>query len=245
MLIKNILCMTIFVIFSTTSFADQLGLPAFSENDQIIHHTAFSLKYDEDCKQAAWVAYRLVPAQWDHSIKRVDDFRPDPKVKGASASLGDYRRSGYDRGHLAPAASMKYSRIAMSESFYLSNMSPQEPGFNRGIWAKLESLVREWAQTHDELYVVTGPLLAVGARGSIGANQVCVPKFYFKVVLDYKEPGLKAIGFILPNAPSSDHFEKFVFTVDDIETLSGIDFFPALPDQVEEYLEANTDFSLW
>lgn len=245
MKIKIFLLVVFLGAFSGILYADQLGLPAFSEQDQIIHHTAFSLKYDENCKQAAWVAYKIVPAQWKSSVKRSDNFRPDPRVGDTSASLKDYRRSGYDRGHLAPAASMKYSAITMSESFYLSNMSPQKPGFNRGIWAKLESLVRDWAKTHEELYVVTGPLLAKGFLKTIGPNQVCVPRFYFKVILDYKEPDIKAIGFILPNDSSARPLDHFVFTVDEIELLSGFDFFPLLPDHIEEYLESSANYSSW
>jgi endonuclease G len=91
--------------------------------------------------------------------KRKDNFRSDPKVKTGSAALSDYKGSGYDRGHLAPAADFKWSATAMSESFYMSNMSPQVPGFNRGIWKNIESTVRNWAVENDEIYIVTGPVL--------------------------------------------------------------------------------------
>lgn len=177
-------------------------------------------------------------------MKRTNNFRPDQKVKTGSATLTDYKGSGYDRGHLAPAADMKWSATAMSESFYMSNMSPQRPGFNRGIWKRLEQLVRTWAVEYEEIHVVTGPVLK-GSFKSIGPNQVSVPEYYYKVVLDYKKPELKGIGLILANASSKKPLRNYAVTIDYVESITGINFFVDLPDNIEEEIESNLDLSMW
>ncbi len=140
---------------------------------------------------------------------------------------------------------MKWSPDAMSSSFYMSNMSPQNPSFNRGIWKKLEEQVRKWAVENREIYVVTGPVLTDGPYQDISVNKVAIPKHYFKVVLDYLEPELKAIGFILPNMKGSDPLAQYAVTVNEVERITDIDFFYVLSDDVEEMLESELDLSLW
>jgi len=190
------------------------------------------------------VAYRLTSGQIEGSIGRTNDFRIDYKVKTGSASLSDYKGSGYDRGHLAPAADFKWSSTAMSESFFMSNMSPQLPGFNRGIWKKLEGSVRNWADDNGEIHVVTGPILT-GSYPSIGSNQVSIPNYYYKVILDYKEPEIKGIGFILPHQKSKSSLQSFAVTIDEVERKTGIDFYHSLPDEIENQIESSIDVSKW
>ncbi len=146
---------------------------------------------------------------------------------------------------LEPAADMKWFSAARSDSFFMSNMSPQNPGFNRGIWRKLEEWIRDQALANEEVYVATGPVLTDGPFQEIGPNGVDVPKQYYKVVLDYKVPDLKAIGFILPNQSSSLSLSTYAVPVDQVEALTGLDFFHILPDEIEEYLEAATDWLSW
>ncbi len=176
-------------------------LPLHTSNHRIIEHSAYILEYNEKYEHAEWVIYLLTQDRVSGSSERTDNFRPDPKVKTHSASLADYKGSGYDRGHLAPAADMKWSENVMSESFFMSNMSPQKPGFNRGIWKRLESIVRTWAIENDEIYVVTGPVLSDNLS-AIGTNEVAIPEYYYKIILDYKEPEIKGIGFVVPNKSS-------------------------------------------
>lgn len=223
---------------------DNVGLPAYTTEDDIIIHTAYTLKYSEEHEQAEWVAYKLTAERVRGSYKRTNDFRPDPKVKTGSASLSDYKGSGYDRGHLAPAGDMKWSATAMSESFYMSNMSPQVPGFNRGIWKKLEEQVRTWAKANEEIYIVTGPVLTDNLP-LIRRNKVAVPNHYYKVILDYKEPELKGIGFVLPNESSKKSLQTYAVSIDSVEALTGIDFFPAVPDSSEEVIEATVGIDKW
>ena len=212
--------------------------PSADPADQLIVHKAYALQYSEPHEQAAWVLYRITAEQLQGSVNRTDDFRADEAVATSSASLEDYRGSGYDRGHMAPAAAMAWSAEIMSESFLLSNISPQNPAFNRGIWRELEALVRSWANLHDELFVVTGPVLSE-QLSSIGPNRVSVPERYYKVILDLRMPIIAGIGFILPNGPANKPIERYAVTIDSVEAVTGIDFFPALVDLVEEQVESH------
>ena len=126
----------ILLLFSSTLIAQEL-LPT-STTGQIIKHQYFTLSYSEPHEQAEWVYYKLTPQLINGTQSRTDNFRTDPMVTSGSAQLNDYKGSGFDRGHLCPAADMKINRDAMSETFYMSNMSPQHPSFNRGIWKKLK-----------------------------------------------------------------------------------------------------------
>ena len=162
----------------------KLEIPKTNSKDKIITHTGYSLLYNETHEQANWIAYDLTAEETNKLFERTDKFISDPKVKTGTASDKDYKGSGYDRGHLAPASDMGWSTTAMAESFYYSNMSPQTPSFNRGIWKKLEELVRTCAIENNTIYVVTGPVLTNGLQ-TIGPNKVSVPNYYYKVVLDY------------------------------------------------------------
>ncbi|MFC1489813.1 DNA/RNA non-specific endonuclease [Candidatus Latescibacterota bacterium] len=218
--------------------------PNHSSQDQIIEHLTYSLKYNESYEQADWVIYLLSSDHLNGTQERTENFRIDPDVETGSAALDDYKYSGYDRGHLAPAGDMTWSYNAMSESFYLSNMSPQDASFNRGIWKKLESYVRTWASENEEIYVVTGPILAETLQ-TIGVNNVAVPDYFYKVILDYKEPELKGLGFILKNESSQSSVESFAVSIDAVEALTGIDFFPSIPDSEENLIEYSCDVSKW
>ncbi len=230
---------------SGTAYIQDLELPANPDNLPITRHTGFSLLYDEEHEQPVWVAYHLTQEELYGTDKRKDNFRSDPTIPTESASLADYRGSGYDRGHLIPAADLSWSEEAMSDSFYMSNMSPQAPQFNRGIWSTLEATVRNFADTEGEVYVVTGPILTDGPYETIGQNEVSVPKHYYKVILDYAEPEFKAIGFVLPNEGSSERVESFATTVREVEQLTSLDFFHLLPDDLEDKLESSYSLSDW
>lgn len=217
-----------------------------SEKDVLIEHRFYTLSYSEKDEQAKWVAYELSRESVNSFIaERTDDFREDPKVKSGSARLSDYRGSGYDRGHLCPAGDMTFSRLAMSESFYLSNMSPQDKSFNRGVWKELEQQVRDWARANKHLYVVTGPVLGKRMARKIGDSRVSVPKAYYKVLLDLREPEQKAIAFLIPNEKQTLPLDAFAMSIDDLEAATSIDFFPSLPNQQEDALESSFNSSRW
>lgn len=219
--------------------------PAYSADQAIIERPYYTLRYNEEHEQAVWVAYRLsADSLSQEKFDRKDDFRRDPRVRTGSAELSDYRGSGYDRGQLAPAADFSYDEFALSQTFYMSNMSPQSPSFNRGIWKKLEEQVREWSLENSEIYVVTGPVLNKEFN-TIGDNKVSVPEYYYKIILDIDKPGIKAIAFLLKNEKSSVPLNTFAVSIDEIEKLTGLDFFPSVPDDMENILEGKVNTDLW
>ncbi|MEM0995149.1 MAG: DNA/RNA non-specific endonuclease [Bacteroidota bacterium] len=221
-------------------------LPA-SKGANIIRHQYYALSYNEQHEIADWVAYELTRAQLNQNrVRREDNYRPDPKVRSKTATTYDYRGSGYDRGHLVPVGDRKFSFEAMDETFFMSNISPQERHFNGGIWRELEELVRDWARKYRKVYVVAGPILSEKPKDYIGKNEVSVPPAFYKVVLDLSEPELKGIGFIIPNERSDEPLQNFATTIDEVEKRTNIDFFPDLmEDELEGKLESQFDNRLW
>jgi endonuclease G len=233
--------------FSSISYAQAIshpGLPRSSHACEIIKHPGFTLCYNETHEQAEWVAYELTADETIAIYKRTDRFLQDPFINSGSATDADYKGSGFDRGHLAPAADMGWSGESMMASFYYSNMSPQLPGFNRGIWKSLEELIRAWAMQYKAILVVTGPVLENNLP-VIGPNQVSIPRSYYKVVLwnDGSKP--RAIGFLMANQSSSVPLYQFAVSVDDVEKRTGIDFFANLPDEIENKIESSLSTSEW
>jgi len=225
--------------------AQGIEVPYYDTTQMITKHYGYTLLYNESHEQADWVAYELTASETEGPIDRTDDFRRDPAITTGSAELSDYKYSGYDRGHLIPAGDAQWSERAMTATFVLSNMSPQEPSFNRGDWRKLESYVRSWAKENGVLYVVTGPVLKQGVKGRIGSNQVSVPRYYYKVVLDYKGNEKKGIGFIMSNRKLNRPVKAYSVTIDSVEAFTGIDFFHQVPDSTEEQIESYYNLSQW
>ena len=219
--------------------ADSVG------NNQIIHRTWYSLSYNEKFEQADWVAYSLTANEVEGQTPRKNNFKTDPEISTFSANSNDYKGSGYDRGHLVPAADMKMSIESMASSFLYSNISPQHPSFNRGIWRTLETKVRQWAKIEGEIYVITGPVLAKGIYKFIGANRVGVPKYYYKVIYD-PTGKRKAIGFILENSNNNKlSLHHYAVTVDSVESFTGLDFYYNISDQFEEPIESVLEVGKW
>ena len=221
----------------------KLGVPG--KADTIIDRPGYALGYIEYHEQPAWVVYHFTKEEAvTKAVKRSDDFREDPEIPTGSATLADYRRSGYDRGHLAPAADMAFSVRTMSDSFYMSNMSPQKPAFNRGIWKNLEAQVRYFAITEHDVYIVTRPILPKTKTVTIGGNRVTVPTHYYKVIYD-RTPPEKMIGFILPNEGSNRPLRDFAVTVDAVEDATGLNFFSTVPQPKQEQLESTISVQDW
>jgi len=232
----------------TTEGSDNLAFGVPGAADCIIDREGYALGYSEEHEQARWVIYHMTYEEATTKVtSREDNFRPDPEIPTGSATLADYKNSGKDRGHLAPAADMSHSKKTMDESFYMSNMSPQEPEFNRGIWKDLEAQVRSFAITERDVYIVTGPILPKTKTSetiTIGPSKVTVPEAYYKVVWDRTEP-MKMIGFVLPNEGSSKSLQSFAVSVDKVEELTGLDFFSVLPKEQQEALESNITIDAW
>lgn len=217
---------------------------------QRINHMGYGVSYNAEFKVPNWVFYELTRGELNGVNKRKNNFAPDPAVPVTQmAQLSDYRNSGYDRGHMAPAADFSWSETAMEESFYLTNICPQGHDFNAGIWLTLEEKVREWAQRDSAICVVTGPVLPKGPKPAemktIGKNKVLVPLRFYKVILAPFGQKPKAIGFIMDNHDSRKALSSFAVSVDSVERVVGMDFFSVLPDDVEKNVEKSFTLEEW
>lgn len=218
-------------------------LPSSTTN-QIIKHEFFTLSYNEKHEQAEWVAYELKKSYLINNSFQRPFFVEDPKVKTGSADWRNYKKSGFDKGHLCPAGDMEFSRNAYDDTFFTSNISPQLHRFNEGVWNRLEQKVRYWATKYDGVYVVTGGVLESSLK-TIGRGNVSVPKYFYKILLDKFDGEYKMIAFIVPNEASDKPLYDFVVSVDYIEKLTGVDFFPELENNLERQLEKSSDYKNW
>lgn len=213
--------------------------------EQILKRTGYVASYNKTTLLPNWVAWHLTAERTEGSAKRSGvDFAEDMEVPEPRATDWDYYNSGYDRGHMCPAADNKWSKKAMEESFLFTNMCPQNGNLNRGDWNEMEMACRKWAKKYGDLYIVCGPILYKGKHKTIGKNKVVVPEAFFKVVLRTGDDP-QAIGFIYKNTSGNRPKDSYVNTVDEVERITGIDFFPSLPDDVEKKVEAECDLGLW
>ncbi len=213
--------------------------------EQILRRTAYVASYNKETKLPNWVAWHLTADRTTGPAKRSGvDFEADADVPVPRAEDSDYYGSGYDRGHMCPAADNKFSKKAMEESFLFTNMCPQNGNLNRGDWNEMEMACRKWAEEYGGVYVVCGPILYKGRHKTIGRNKVVVPEAFFKVVLRLGDAP-EAIGFIYKNTEGNRPKGDYVNTVDEVERITGIDFFPSLPDGVEKAVEAKADINEW
>jgi len=230
--------------FHLVPFAQFNYFPSQLNSHQEIDYTQFTLSYNEEHEQPDWVAYELNKAEAEMTRDRCDCFRSDPNVSTGSASDNDYASTGFDRGHLSPAADNNMSDEANKESFLMSNMSPQLPGFNRGIWADLEEWVRIKAIEHEIIYVVTGPAF-INNLGKMGNNEVTIPGYFYKCILRFDGNSVKTIAFLLPHVGASGEIKDYIVTVNTVETLTEIDFFPALDTSIENKAESQFETGTW
>ncbi len=232
---------------STAQYDEELTI-AQTDNgikSQIVRHTGYTLSYNNDTRNANWVGYELTDEEVAGVVERGENFTPDPLVMGVQAVDDDYKKSGWDRGHLAPAADMKWSRRAMDESFYLSNVSPQNKQLNRGTWKKLEELCRDKAELYGKVTIVTGPVFYGKKKRSIGKNKVLIPDAFFKVLLSDYRGTCRTIGFLCENTAGKKGLKECARSVDEIEKIARIDFFAALPDSIEASAEASFSTAFW
>ena len=219
-----------------------LGIPV--EPDLLLQKKGFTLGYSLQYRQAVWVAYTLTAENLQaKQVRRRDQFRADPEVKNHPVHPKDYTRSGFDKGHLAPAADMTYSLPSMENSFLMTNISPQIPGCNRGIWKRVENQVRRWAIKEEKLYIITGPIFPKNLP-IMGKTAIPVPEAFYKVILDLTPP-MKMIGFIVPNKTSKCRIASFAASADEVERITGYDFFSELEDELENRLEKEKDIEAW
>ncbi len=212
--------------------------------EQLLHRTGYIVSYNHQWKQPNWVSYELLESELNGNAKRNDRFITDKEVKGTPVKTQDYTRSGYDRGHMAPAADLKWSEHSIKESFLLSNICPQTPELNRGRWKELEELIREWVIQDSALLIACGPIITDNPQ-TIGHNQVAVPTRFFKAVVALYHGEPRGIGFIFENNNKRQpSLYALAVPIDSIEQASDIDLFYNLPDNIENQVESNLSIVL-
>lgn len=232
-------------IANSTDALQQVAIPA-DISSQILHYPGFTVSFNKDYHQPNWVAWELTGAEATSNLttREQGTFMPDPNAEGCAA-LEDYKGSGFDRGHMCPAGDMKWSQDAMAACFYLTNMCPQDHALNSGAWGKLEDKCRQWAQRDSAIVIICGPVLTDKLPRKIGPNNVPVPERFFKVVLaPYAEP-VRGIGFIMANGKVPGGMQAAAVSIDEVEDITGFDFFAALPDDIENKVESECNFPKW
>lgn len=224
----------------------EIPLCTAGQQEQRIAHIGYQVSYNSDWHLPNWVAYQLTAEEVAGEEARSNKFLPDPLVDGDPVLTSDYTHSGFDRGHMAPAVDMKWSPQAMRESFYMTNICPQNHSNNAGDWKDLEELVRDLAATYGNIYLACGPVVS-DTSNTIGTiRRIVVPESFYKVLLRQKADGSwTSIGFVMPNAAGNRPLMTYMLPVDSVENMVGVDFFPLLPDSVENAVESDYTISDW
>jgi endonuclease G, mitochondrial len=237
-----------------------VGFPVSQKDLEIIEHSGMALGFDCDYKMAAWTFHMLTPDVTFGNISRSNDFRVDEKVSCGTAVEADYFLKkenpdgtfsydgfGFDRGHLAPSADFRWSATALSESYYYSNMTPQRPGFNQESWAELEGLLRTIVdQEKKSFYILTGPVLNENLPViDRSLNKLRIPELHYKIIVDLSQDTPRGMAFLMPNKKCENRLSNYVVSIDSVESLTGIDFFPSIDETLEKQIETTADFSVW
>ncbi len=236
----------LFLCLTNSVNAQQFNYMPLYNGGTVVNHRYYTLSYSEKHEQPYWVAYELKPKMLYKVVKRKNNFRTDPKVKTGSATYTDYKSAPlYDAGHMLCSRNMQFSCESMDETFYMSNMSPQHKDLNRIRWAHLEALERSMVERNGALYVICGPVLKDITKTIGVKNKVSVPNYYYKIILKHTPKATKCIAFLMPNEKCPQPLDAYVVSVDCIEDMTGIDFFPELPDDIENRIESKINTTNW
>lgn len=211
---------------------------------QIKEYNGFTLSFNKDNHTPNYVAWELLGEEIKYDVDRSDNFWQDPEIEGCPAH-SDYTRSGYDRGHMCPAADQKWSAEAMEDCFVMANMCPQVNSLNAGAWLTLENKERQWAQRDSAIMIIAGPIYDPSDTKRIGNIGVRVPSAFFKAFLAPYVAKPRAIAFVYPNMSAPGNMQNYAMSVDDLEEIIGFDLFSSLPDNIENAVEASYSFSEW
>lgn len=218
--------------------------PLSSVSELIIKKKAYIVSYNKDTKIPNWVAWRLTGVHSDGPVGRINSFYEDEEVPLPRATSEDYRGSGWSRGHMCPAGDNKWDIEAMNQSFSLINVCPQDASLNSGLWNSIEIECRNWAKRFQDIYIICGPVFYNQEHETIGSNKVFVPEAFFKVVLCLNGTP-KGMGVIVKNTAGTKKKDLYYNSINQVERITGMDFFPILPDEIEDEVEANLDMELW
>lgn len=233
------------LLMSAIGYGQEKVVTSRSVESQIIKHCNYTVSYNKEYKVPNWVSWNISKEKLSKTVSRSGiNFMTDPAAHGTPVTPMDYSRSGYDRGHMCPAADNRFNQTAMEESFFMTNVCPQNHTLNEKTWADLEGACRGWAN-HSTVYIVSGPYFKGKPKTHIGRVRVAVPDGFWKVILRQFKGKWVAIGFIMPNADADDAFRNYAVCVDDVEKLTGHDFFSELDDAIENEIESRFDLSSW
>ena len=230
------------------ALSELMEIPALTTGGRIVQHGAFVSSYNTETLIPDWVAYELTAEETGGRETREGmEFRMDPSLRGVTQAMReDYSGSGWTKGHLMPAADAAFSNSTMTETFYFTNICPQDETLNAGDWQYLEKRVRQWANRYGSVWVVTGPIVGDNQYGTIGDRDVVVPDAFYKALLIRKKNGsYSAIAFVMDNDDDRYYLRDCYMCVNDLESLTGFDFFPALDDKIEEKVETTVRLSDW
>lgn len=245
---RKVIAILLFSIISTGVLSAQnlesVIVPKGLSQIKIVHSN-YTTSFNASYKVPNYVSWSISSDELGGAVSRNGySFTEDPDLKGAAVSPMDYSRSGYDRGHMCPAADNKLNDDYMRESFYMTNICPQNHTLNEKTWANLENACRSWARS-STVYVVSGPYFDGKPKTFLGNNKVAVPDGFWKVILRQVKGQWRAIGFKMPNQDVDDVYDHYVVSVDEVEKLTGYDFFSALEDKIEKEIESSNDLSFW
>ena len=224
----------------------RVELPSVTHDEQVIDHIGYTTSYNSNTLNPNWVAYELTSWELQGESKGKNSFCWDPLVKGRKSNREDYKNNlDWDKGHMAPKADMKWSVQAYEESFYLSNICPQNHDLNSGAWLKTENLARRYALQCGKAYIICGPIFTKQEYGRLGQNNVWIPDAFFKAILVPASHGYESIAFIMPNSPQKNQLASYSLSVDDLENLIKKDLYYSLEDRVEELTESTVNLKFW
>jgi len=215
-----------------------------SKEEILLYRVGYKVSYNTRTRQPNWVAWHLTAEHSDGPYRRLGNFHEEEDVPTPRATLDDYRGSGWSRGHMCPAGDNKWNETAMYESFSLVNVCPQNASLNSGLWNSIEIDCRRWARQYGDIYIVCGPVFYNREHEVIGYNEVYVPEAFFKVVLCLNDKP-KGMGFVVKNADGNKKRDLYYNSIDQVERITGMDFFPALPDDIENQVEAEANIDDW
>lgn len=231
--------------YQVQHYPSNLEFPEPKAEENVITYCGFTSSYNHNTLIPNWVAYELTADELEGQYNFKPSFSWDPNLEGPQASREDYSNSGWDKGHMAPRADMKWSEQSLLESYYFTNVCPQNHDMNAYDWCSIEKLARRMASEYGSVYVICGPIITDNKYGTIGANQIVIPDAFFKALLLESNGGYYAIAFVVPNSPDRHPISEYVCSVNELESLIGYDLFYNLDDSIEDMVEDCFDLQLW
>ena len=248
LLVGMFIALIIYAVLDEFNQSPQYELPKIQtvRAQKIVTHKGYTVNFNTVWKIPNWVAYELTTEEAQGQESRGNDFASDPDIWD-SPNPDEYNNSGYDRGHMAPAGDMKWSKQVMQESFYTSNICPQNKNLNKGDWKDLEEHIRNLATKYDHIYITCGPIVSSNYKtiGQSYFNQIAIPDAFFKAILRQNNDQWSALGFLMPNKAGHKPLNKYAMSIDELEIITDMDFFYALPDSIEEKIESTYNLKDW